>query len=280
MWRVGPAGPALFYCRAAGLVGSGLESLAVTQQQAAGADGSSPSAEGTIGEPRLVVETGVAARVAQIAAPVLADLGYRLVRARILSGQGTTLQVLLERPDGTLSVDDCEKASLALSPVLDLEEPIAEAYHLEISSPGIDRPLVRVSDFRRAIGHEVRLEMAVPMDGRKRFRGWIQGIEGEGPRAELQLRRTDTRGDEEADVKLVLADISEARLILTEALIREALRRDKAAREAADPDASVESPEEQESQSARRGPGRFARRSENKGKQGTSSSAKGPITKH
>ncbi len=252
----------------------------MTQQQTAIANGSSSSAEGAIGEPRLVTETGVAAHVAQIAMPVLADLGYRLVRARIMSGQGTTLQVLLERPDGTLTVDDCEKASLALSPVLDLEEPVKEAYHLEISSPGIDRPLVRVSDFRRAIGHEARLEMAVPMDGRKRFRGWIQGIVGEGSKAELQLRRTDTRGDEEAEVKLVLADIGEARLILTEALIRESLRRDKAAREAAEPDSSSEAPEETDTNNARRGPGRFARRNENKGRLGKSSPAKGPLTKH
>jgi ribosome maturation factor RimP len=222
--------------------------------------------EGTISEPRLMTETGVAARVAHVAIPVLADLGYRLVRVRILSGQGTTVQVMIERPDGTITVDDCEKASMALSPVLDLEEPVTEAYQLELSSPGIDRPLVRVSDFRRGIGHEARIEMAVPLDGRKRFRGWIEGISGEGPDALLGIRRTDARGDEEADVKLVLRDIGEARLVLTEALIRETLRRDKAAREARGETMEADETAAQEpvESGPRRGPGRFARRNEAK----------------
>ncbi len=218
--------------------------------------------EGTIGEPRLMIETGVAARVAHIAGPVMADLGYRLVRVRIMSGQGTTLQIMIERPDGTVTVADCEKASMALSPVLDLEEPVTEAYHLEMSSPGIDRPLVRVSDFRRAVGHEARIEMAVPLDGRKRFRGWIEGVDGLGPDATLRLRRTDARGDEEADVRLSLRDIGEARLVLSEALIRESLRRDKAAREArGEPEEEEVANEESASEAGpRRGPGRFARR--------------------
>jgi ribosome maturation factor RimP len=227
------------------------------------------TAEGTIDEPRLMVETGVAARVAHIAAPVMKDLGYRLVRVRVSTGQGMTLQIMIERPDGTLGVDDCEAASMALSPVLDLDEPIKDAYRLEMSSPGIDRPLVRVSDFRRAIGHEVRIEMAVALDGRKRFRGWIQGVEGEGVQARLLLRRTDARGDEEADVSLTLADIGEARLVLTEALIRETLRRDKAAREAAGiDDAEEDQPEDSPAPAAeaapKRGPGRFAKRKESK----------------
>jgi ribosome maturation factor RimP len=239
------------------------------------------SLEGTIAEPRLMVETGVAARVAHVTEPVLRDLGYRLVRARILSGQGTTLQVMIERPDGTVTVEDCEKASMALSPVLDLEEPMTEAYHLEMSSPGIDRPLVRVSDFRRAAGHEVRIEMAVPLDGRKRFRGWIQATEGEGAQARVQIRRTDARGDEPVDVTLVLGDIGEARLILTEALIREALKRDKAAREA-DPE---QSDPEEETEAAgnlmpRRGPGRFARRNETKDKAPQGPRKTKPSTRH
>lgn len=251
VWRVGPAGPALFCWRL-----QAARSRLLTETTA--------SNEGTISEPRLAVETGVAARVAHIAGPVLGGLGYRLVRARILSGQGTTLQIMIERPDGTVTVEDCEKASMALSPVLDLEEPVSEAYHLEISSPGIDRPLVRVSDFRRAVNHEVRIEMAVPLYGRKRFRGWIEGVDGAGPDAQLRLRRTDGRGDEEVDVTLLLRDIGEARLILTEALIRETLRRDKAAREArGEPETeAVKDTVEEEVPEAgtRRGPGRFARR--------------------
>ena len=89
--------------------------------------------------------------------------------------QGATVQIMAERPDGTMTIDDCERASDALSPLLDVEEPVASAYRLEMSSPGIDRPLVRVSDFRRAIGHEARIEMAIPVDGRKRFRGADRG---------------------------------------------------------------------------------------------------------
>ena len=169
-------------------------------------------------EPRLIAETGLAARVATIAAPVLLDLGFRLVRVKITSNQGTTLQIMAERPDGTMNVDDCEKVSVALSPVLDLEDPISQIYRLEISSPGIDRPLVRLTDFQRAVSHEARIELNFGLDGRKRFRGWIEGTEGEGRDALILLRRMDSRADEEADVKLPVNDISEARLVLTEAL--------------------------------------------------------------
>lgn len=203
-------------------------------------------------EPRFLTETGVAARVARLAEPVLADLGYRLVRARLTSGDGPILQIMAERVDGTMTVDDCEKASLALSPVLDLEDPVSAPYRLEMSSPGIDRPLVRVSDVRRAIGHEARVETVTLLYGRKRFRGWIEGVEGEGADAVIALRRMDARGDEEADVRLPVAEIDEARLVLTEALIREALRSGKAARE--------EAAEEEGQDAPRRGPGRFARK--------------------
>ncbi|MGC1109379.1 MAG: ribosome maturation factor RimP, partial [Methylovirgula sp.] len=138
-------------------------------------------------EPRFTIETGVAARIAEIAAPVLADLGYRLVRVKLSGRDGATVQIMAERPDGSMSVDDCEAVSQALSPVLDVEDPIEGGYRLEISSPGIDRPLVRVSDFDRARGHEVRIEMAAAIDGRKRFRGTIEAREGEGGDARVQL---------------------------------------------------------------------------------------------
>ena len=227
-----------------------------------------------IGEPRLITETGPAARAARVVEPALMDVGYRLVRARVLTGQGTTLQVMAEKPDGTMSVDDCEKASMAISPVLDLEDPITQAYRLELSSPGIDRPLVRLSDFRRAISHEARLETAVLVAGRKRFRGWIEGVNGEGREALIQFRRMDAREDEEASVAISVNDIAEAHLVLTEALIREALRTGKAqAQEPADdlgednleaPDAAVIAP--------RRGPGRFAAKRQAK-RMGTSKSS-------
>lgn len=203
-------------------------------------------------EPRLVMDTGVAARVALIAAPVLHDLGFRLVRVKISSGMDTTLQIMAERPDGTMNVDDCEKVSVALSPVLDLEEPITQAYRLEVSSPGIDRPMVRLSDFKRAISHEARIELNFGLNGRKRFRGWIEGVEGEGRDAVLLLRRIDARADEPSDVRLPLNDIGEARLVLTEALIRESLRAGKVAIE-------EPAPEPEEDTEVRRGPGRFAK---------------------
>jgi ribosome maturation factor RimP len=210
-----------------------------------------------IDEPRLTTETGPAARVAAVVAPALRDLGYRLVRARVLTGQGTVLQIMAEKPDGTMSVDDCEAASMAISPVLDLEDPISQAYRLEMSSPGIDRPLVRLSDYRRAISHEARIETSVLVAGRKKFRGWIEGVGGEGRDAVIKLRRMDAREDEEADVAIPVAEIAEARLVLTEALIREALRTGKAQLDEPqddDPDGSdvVAAP--------KRGPGRFAGR--------------------
>ncbi|QRG08037.1 ribosome maturation factor RimP [Xanthobacter dioxanivorans] len=186
-------------------------------------------------EPRLITETGVAARVAAIAAGVLGTLGYRLVRVKVTNRDGGTVQIMAERPDGTMSIDDCEAASRALSPVLDVEDPISSAYRLEMSSPGIDRPLVRLSDFVRWAGHEVKVEMAHAVDTRKRFRGILIGAEGDM----AVVRRTDARADEEATVRLPLADIHDARLVLTDALIREALRAAKAAGQALDEEAEA-----------------------------------------
>lgn len=187
-----------------------------------------------IQDTRLIVETGMAARVAAIVEPVLEGLGFRLVRVRLSGAQGggSTLQIMAERPDGTFTIDDCEATSRALSPVLDVEDPITAAYNLEISSPGIDRPLVRPGDFDRWAGYEARVEMAVAQDGRKRFRGFVLGSEGTGAR----LRRTDVKADEPAEVVLPIEEIGEARLILTDDLIREALRRAKAAGRAMDDD--------------------------------------------
>src|SRR5271156_3972795 len=124
-----------------------------------------------IAEPRLIIEPGRAARIAALAEPVLASLGYRLVRGRISGSAGCTVQIMAERPDGTMSVEGCGAISRALSPVLDVADPIEGAYQLEISSPGIDRPLVRRSDFDRYAGSVAQIEMQTPIDGRKRFRG-------------------------------------------------------------------------------------------------------------
>ncbi len=194
-------------------------------------------------EQRLITENGVAARVAAIVAPVLADLNLRLVRVKITARDGGTCQIMAERPDGSMTIEDCEAASRAISPVLDVEDPIASAYRLELSSPGIDRPLVRLSDFARWSGHEVKVEMAVPVAGRKRFRGILLGTKGEA----AVLRRTDAPAGEDPDVDLPAADIGEAKLVLTDALITEALRRAKAAeRDDDDLDGAVEDDAEAE----------------------------------
>jgi ribosome maturation factor RimP len=176
-----------------------------------------------LAEPRLIIEQGMAARVAAIATPVLTGMGYRLVRVRVSGTSGCTVQIMAERPDGSMAIEDCEAASRALSPVFDVEDPIDREYRLEISSPGIDRPLVRRSDFERYAGHEMKVEMAAALDGRKRFRGTLLGVDGEAAR----LRRKDAAEGEEADVLLPIADMAEARLVLTDALVRESLRRGK-----------------------------------------------------
>lgn len=180
-------------------------------------------------EPRLIEDSGVAGRVAAVVEPSLRGIGYRLVRVRVTGLNGCTVQIMAERPDGTMTVDDCEAVSRAVSPVLDVDDPVDRAYHLEISSPGIDRPLVRVSDFRRWAGHEAKIQMRVPTAGRKRFRGVILGVE----EAAVSLRRLDPKPEEEPQVLLPIRDIEEAHLVLTDELIRESLRRDKAARESA-----------------------------------------------
>jgi ribosome maturation factor RimP len=175
-------------------------------------------------EPRLVKESGLAARVAAITEPVLLGLGYRLVRARVSGRDGCTVQIMAERPDGTFTIDDCEAASRALSPALDVEDPISSAYRLELSSPGIDRPLVRESDFVRYAGHEVKIEMELAVDGRKRFRGELVGAEGSEAKVKIQ-----DAGGAPLVVNLPIADMSEAKLVLTDSLVAESLRRGKSA---------------------------------------------------
>jgi ribosome maturation factor RimP len=174
-------------------------------------------------ERRLIVEPGLAARIAAIAEPVLEQLGFRLVRVRVSGLDGCTVQIMAERPDGSMSIDDCETVSRALSPVLDVADPVDRAYRLEISSPGLDRPLVRRSDFDRYAGHLVKIEMAVAVDGRKRFRGRLLGTDGMSAR----LHRDDAPAGEPTEVLLPIEDMVEAKLVLTDALIAEALRRGK-----------------------------------------------------
>jgi ribosome maturation factor RimP len=176
-------------------------------------------------EPRLLVEPGLAARVATIAEPVIESLGYRLVRVQVSPHAGLTVQIMAERPDGSMTIGDCETLSRALSPVMDAKDPIEQPHRLEISSPGLDRPLVRRSDFDRHAGHVAKVEMARGIDGRKRFRGTLLGTEGDS----VKLRRDDARPDEQQEFLLPIEDMAEAKLVLTDALIAEALKRGKAA---------------------------------------------------
>jgi len=180
-------------------------------------------------EPRLIVEPGLAARVAAIVEPVLEQLSFRLVRVRISGMDGCTVQIMAERPDGTMSIDDCETVSRALSPVLDVTDPIERAYRLEISSPGLDRPLVRRSDFERYAGNVVKIEMALAIDGRRRFRGTLLGVDGDKAR----VRRADAAPGEEPCVLLPIEEMAEAKLVLTNELVAQSLKRGKEAERAA-----------------------------------------------
>src|SRR5579871_3442409 len=175
-------------------------------------------------EPRLIVEPGLAARVGAVAEPVLQGMGYRLVRIKISGEAGATVQVMAERPDGSMNIDDCEAVSRALSPVLDVADPIERAYRLEISSPGLDRPLVRRSDFQRHIGDVVKIELAAPLNGRRRFRGSLVGVDDGAARV-----RIEEGSDGATEVPLRFDDMTDARLVLTDELIAAALRRSKTA---------------------------------------------------
>ena len=198
-------------------------------------------------EPRLIVEQGVAARVAAIAEPVLAGLGYRLVRVKLSGLAGCTVQIMAERPDGTMTIEGCEAISRALSPVLDVADPVDRAYRLEISSPGIDRPLVRRSDFERYAGNRVRIEMAVAVEGRRRFRGVLTGVEGNAAR----VQREDAAPGEPADVLLPIDEMADAKIVLSDDMIAQSLRRGKDAERAAS--------ESADNQIHRKGPGKYRR---------------------
>ncbi|MFN0219401.1 MAG: ribosome maturation factor RimP [Hyphomicrobium sp.] len=171
---------------------------------------------------RFLRETGLAADVAEVVEPVLADIGFRLVRVMLTGAADRVLQIMAERPDGTITIDDCEEISKALSPVLDVADPITGKYRLEISSPGIDRPLVRPSDFDDWSGHEVKLELKQPVDGRKRFKGVLEGYEA----GEVRIAAdAGALGLQHLGFPVDL--IADAKLVLTDELIREALTRAK-----------------------------------------------------
>jgi ribosome maturation factor RimP len=177
-------------------------------------------------EPRLITETGLDQRLADIIEPVLVGMGFRLVRVRMLNQNGLTMQVMAERNDGTMTVQDCEEVSMAISPVLDVEDPVDKEYHLEVSSPGIDRPMVRKSDFVRWQGNIVKCETSILIDNRKRFRGKIAEVDADG----FTIERDQVAYGEEPRVTIPFTALADAKLILTDDLIRDALRADKLAK--------------------------------------------------
>ncbi len=176
---------------------------------------------------RLDVESGPARRVAEIIEPTLHSMGFRLVRVKFT---GRSLQIMAERPDGTMTIDDCAALSRAVSPVLDVEDPIPSSYTLEVSSPGIDRPLVRLEDFERWVGHVARIELKAPLAprdgaaGRRRFRGVIEAVSGNAIRLALA---PDAAAGEATDVEIAFDKIADAKLVLTDELLAAARERAK-----------------------------------------------------
>jgi ribosome maturation factor RimP len=167
----------------------------------------------------LIAKTAIDRRLAEIIIPVIEGLGFELVRIRLMGGRTNTLQIMADRPDGGIVVDDCAKISTAVSAVLDVEDPLQDAYVLEVSSPGIDRPLTRLKDFDLWEGYEARLETSEMIEGRRRFKGILAGTEGTEVLLEI----------DEGTIGLEFEWLSEAKLVLTEDLIAEMLRQKKAA---------------------------------------------------
>ncbi len=171
----------------------------------------------------LIAKTAIDRRLAEIITPVIEDMGFELVRVRLMGGQTKTLQVMAERPGGGIEVDECAEISNALSAVLDVEDPVRDPYTLEVSSPGIDRPLTRLKDFDNYEGYEAKLETAELIDGRKRFRGVLAGTEGSEVLVNME------QDGEEVTVGLEFDWLAEAKLVLTDELIKEMLKARKSA---------------------------------------------------
>jgi ribosome maturation factor RimP len=181
-----------------------------------------PSAEIVVSTDRFILESGLAAQFAAVVEPTIIDLGFRLVRVMVSGKEGKTVQIMAERPDGSMTVDDCETISKQVSPVLDVNEVLAGAYRLEVSSPGIDRPLVRPSDFEDWQGNEAKVELSEAVDGRRRFKGRLEGFEdGE------VLMLCDVEGLGPKILGFPVHLVTDAKLVLTDELIREALTRAK-----------------------------------------------------
>lgn len=171
----------------------------------------------------LVARTAIDRRLADIVGPVIEGLGFELVRLRLMGGKTRTLQIMADRPEGGIIVDECAAISTAVSAVLDVEDPIEDNYILEVSSPGIDRPLTRLKDFDTWTGYEARIETSELIDGRRRFKGELAGVEGD----EVLITIEDGR-DAYVTIGLRFEWLSDAKLILTDDLIAEMLRQKKA----------------------------------------------------
>jgi ribosome maturation factor RimP len=171
----------------------------------------------------LVAKTAIDRRLADIVQPVIEGMGFELVRLRLMGGKTRVLQIMADRPDGGIGVDECGEISTAVSAVLDVEDPVEENYILEVSSPGIDRPLTRLKDFETWKGWEARVETSELIDGRRRFKGDLAGVEGE------EVLITLEESGEEVTIGLRFDWLSDAKLILTDALIAEMLRQKKVA---------------------------------------------------
>lgn len=170
----------------------------------------------------LIAKTAIDRRMAEIVSPILEDMGFELVRIRLMGGETPTLQIMADRPEGGITIDDCGDISVAVSAVLDVEDPLEGAYNLEVSSPGLDRPLTRLKDFDLWQGYEAKLETAEAIDGRKRFKGEIAGTEGDEV-----LVNIDTGKDGVQTIGLRFDWLTDAKLVLTDELIREMLRQRK-----------------------------------------------------
>jgi ribosome maturation factor RimP len=172
----------------------------------------------------LIAKTAMDRRLADILTPLIEGMGFELVRIRLMSGKTMTLQIMAERPEGGIEVDQCAEISTAVSALLDVEDPIEDNYTLEVSSPGIDRPLTRLKDFDTWQGYEAKLETAELIDGRRRFKGELAGIEGD----EVLINLVDEKGDP-VTIGLEFDWLTDAKLVLTDDLITEMLRQRKAA---------------------------------------------------
>ena len=162
----------------------------------------------------LIAKAAIDRRIAEIITPVVEDMGFEIVRVRLMSGKETILQIMVQRPDGQIEVDECGQVSTAISATLDVEDPIVEVYNLEVSSPGIDRPLTRLKDFEQWEGFEAKIETDELIDGRRRFKGDLAGVQDD----EILITI------EEGTIGLKFAWLSDAKLVLTDELIRDVLR--------------------------------------------------------